>query len=677
MEKGQYGVSKVFDMTYWGFLGAQIRRIFLDGYGVLGVRTHILDRNELNLRQRRWLELLSDCNCEIRYNSRKANVVADALIWKERIKPLQVRSLVMTIGLNLPKKILNAQTGARKEENCIAKDVHGTINKLEPYADRTLCLNNKSWIPCYGDLRALIVHVSHKSKYSIHSGSDKMYQDLKKLYWWCNMKAEIATYVSKCLTCAKVKPKYRKPSGLSVQPEIPQWKWENIKMDFMTKLPRTATDQDTIWKALGTQLDMSTTYCPQTDGQIKRTIQTLEDMLRACGMKCGFLSQKGSGGGRGVKEKDLNRNKKNTALGIDMSTDSKDNINDDTLIGVASAVREGVTPLVVDMMVEMGKQNSLHATTVQGSFPPLSTSVSSTAGNAPGKSSYANITGKLSGKKVNIHTLFTPGGNGIDVVAPVDYIRAISERFANIAYGFLREEGLLLLTMLGTLEVKHHGVLVTSFIEDGLSSTATKLDNIVVDMPKITRETIIRVMSVLSMSENPLGVRLVNFFGHIHEECSKNIGAGEKKTVKKPSQTSRGILVSKSSPFEVLTSVDNDEDLGTNGGIANSADKGTNNVSSSNNPIGEKIKKIERRICKGKLRLYDNDENTLVPMGIVESDSEVEVAFDETTNLKILTSDNDDYDSYDDDMYENHDLSGHLQSICDDLDITVCGRKKK
>ncbi|GKC08478.1 putative reverse transcriptase domain-containing protein [Tanacetum coccineum] len=124
-------------------------------------------------------------------------------------------------GLNLPKQILYAQAEARKEENYVAEDLHRMINKLEPRADGTLCLNNKSWIPCFGDLRALIMHELHKSKYSIHPGSDKMYQDFKKLYWWPNMKAEIATYVSKCLTCAKVKAEYQKPSGLLVQPEIP------------------------------------------------------------------------------------------------------------------------------------------------------------------------------------------------------------------------------------------------------------------------------------------------------------------------------------------------------------------------------------------------------------------------------------------------------------------------
>ncbi|GJZ77052.1 putative reverse transcriptase domain-containing protein [Tanacetum coccineum] len=212
---------------------------------------HILDQKELNMRQQRWLELLSDYDCEILYQPGKVNVVADALSRKER---------------------------TRKEENFVNKDLHGMINKLEPRADGTLCLNNRSWIPCFGDLRALIMRESHKSKYSIHPGSDKMYQDRKKLYWWPNMKAEIATYVSKCLTYAKVKVEYQNPSSLLVQSEIPQWKWENITRDFVTKLPKTKS----INKALGTRLDMSTAYQPQTDGQSERTIQTLEDMLRAC-----------------------------------------------------------------------------------------------------------------------------------------------------------------------------------------------------------------------------------------------------------------------------------------------------------------------------------------------------------------------------------------------------------
>ncbi|GKE67702.1 putative reverse transcriptase domain-containing protein, partial [Tanacetum coccineum] len=202
----------------------------------------------------------------------KANVVADALSRKERNKPLRVRALVMTIGLNLPKQILEAQIEAHKPENFKKEDIRGMIRKdipkekLKPRADRTLCLNGRSWLPCYGDLRTVIMHESHKSKYSIHPGSDKMYQDMKKLYWWPNMKADIATYVRKCLTCAKV------------------------IIDRLTKsvlfLPIRETNPmeklRLLQKALGTTLAMSTAYHLETDGQRERTIQTLKDMLCAC-----------------------------------------------------------------------------------------------------------------------------------------------------------------------------------------------------------------------------------------------------------------------------------------------------------------------------------------------------------------------------------------------------------
>ncbi|GJV05106.1 putative reverse transcriptase domain-containing protein, partial [Tanacetum coccineum] len=177
----------------------------------------------------------------------------DAWSRKERIKPLIVLALVMTIGLDHPKQILNAQTEAQKLENLKNEDVGGMIRKdiskekLEPRTDRTLCLNGRSLLPCYSDLRTVIMHESYKSKYSIHLGSDKMYQDMKKLYWWPNMKADIATYVSKCLTCTRVKAKHQRLSSLLIQPEIPQWKWDNITWILSQKLPKSLHGYDTVW----------------------------------------------------------------------------------------------------------------------------------------------------------------------------------------------------------------------------------------------------------------------------------------------------------------------------------------------------------------------------------------------------------------------------------------------
>ncbi|GKA99474.1 putative reverse transcriptase domain-containing protein [Tanacetum coccineum] len=209
---------------------------------------------------------------------------------------------VMTIGLDLPKQILNAQNEAREPENLKNEDVGGMLienakdpekfrkEKLEPRADGTLCFNGRSWLPCYGDLRTVIMHESHKSKYSIHPGSDKMYQDMKKLYWWPNMKADIATYVSKCLTCAKVKAEHQMPSGLLVQPDIPQWKWDNITMDFVTKLPKSSQGYDTIWVIVD-RLTKSAIFVPmrETDPMDKLARMYLKEVVTRHGIPLSII----------------------------------------------------------------------------------------------------------------------------------------------------------------------------------------------------------------------------------------------------------------------------------------------------------------------------------------------------------------------------------------------------
>nr|GEX12464.1 hypothetical protein [Tanacetum cinerariifolium] len=337
---------------------------------------------------------------------------------------------------------------------------------------------------------------------------------------------------------------------------------------------------------------------------------------------------------------------------------------------------------------------------------------------------------KSSGKKVNVRTLFTPGGNGIDVVVSVDSIRAISERFFNTAFGlflgkkvayhvvanylhgrfdamlengpwFIQNNPLIMkkwhpdenllkeYVSIVPVWVKLHGVPITTFSEDGLSAIATKLDNIVVAMPKITREGHYTCNVSVEYEWKPPRCSSCKVFGHTHEECLKNTGDGEKK----PSQTSRGVPVglkmgfkpqkeyrpfpkkpngsssgnkkkgveptieiSNSNLFDVLNSIDNDLEFDTNRGTTNLVNNEASSSGSSfmninndgefasNTPIGETIDKIKRQICEGKLRLLDNDGKPLVSTGILESDSEVEVIFDETANLRISTSGKDESD---------------------------------
>nr|GEW43289.1 putative reverse transcriptase domain-containing protein [Tanacetum cinerariifolium] len=143
----------------------------------------------------------------------KANVAADALCRKERAKPLRVRALVMNINSNLPLHIHEDQVKALKKENVKDKNLHGMDKEFKTCVDGTLCIWSRSWLPCFRDIRELIMHEAHKSNYSIHSRSNKIYHNLKQLYRCPNRETSITTYVSKCLMCLRMRDDYEKPSG--------------------------------------------------------------------------------------------------------------------------------------------------------------------------------------------------------------------------------------------------------------------------------------------------------------------------------------------------------------------------------------------------------------------------------------------------------------------------------
>ncbi|GJT46639.1 putative reverse transcriptase domain-containing protein [Tanacetum coccineum] len=165
------------------------------------------------MHQRRWIELFSDYDYEIRYHPRKANVVADALSMKERVKPKRVRAMSMTIQSSIKQNLLTALNEATKEDNVPAEMLHDLDQHMKKNGDGGLYFMDRIWVPLTGDVRTMIMDVAHAMRYSVHSGADKMYYDLREMYWWPGMKNDITTYVGKCLTCSKVKAEHQRPSG--------------------------------------------------------------------------------------------------------------------------------------------------------------------------------------------------------------------------------------------------------------------------------------------------------------------------------------------------------------------------------------------------------------------------------------------------------------------------------
>nr|GEW00273.1 putative reverse transcriptase domain-containing protein [Tanacetum cinerariifolium]GEW79976.1 putative reverse transcriptase domain-containing protein [Tanacetum cinerariifolium]GEY21748.1 putative reverse transcriptase domain-containing protein [Tanacetum cinerariifolium] len=190
----------------------------------------------------------------------------------------------------------------------------GLDEMIEHRIDEAFYFLDRIWVPMKGDMRTLIMDEAYKSKYFVHLRAYKMYYDLRDRYWWPGMKKDIDVYVSRCLTCLKVKAEHQRPYGLLQQPDIPEWKWERIAMDFVTKLPRTSSGHDTIWvivdwltksayflpmredykmdrfwqsmqEALGTKLDIKVGECqltgPELVQETTEKISQIKDRLKA------------------------------------------------------------------------------------------------------------------------------------------------------------------------------------------------------------------------------------------------------------------------------------------------------------------------------------------------------------------------------------------------------------
>ncbi|KAL5579187.1 hypothetical protein UlMin_011629 [Ulmus minor] len=239
------------------------------------------------MRQRRWLELVKDYDCEILYHPGKANCVADALSRKPTAtvmsiqkmpemlqKDIQKLEMEVIVGqlstLTLQPMVFDGIKGAQELDPRLLKwkeqVLEGKNVEFSVTTDGILHYRGRLCIPDDAELKEQLLSEAHATPYSVHPGATKMYQDMKKRFWWSGMKKEVAEYVAKCLICQKVKAEHQRPGG-ELQPlDIPEWKWDQITMDFVVGLPRTAKGHDAIW----------------TDGQSERTIQILEDMLRAC-----------------------------------------------------------------------------------------------------------------------------------------------------------------------------------------------------------------------------------------------------------------------------------------------------------------------------------------------------------------------------------------------------------
>ncbi|KAL0562098.1 hypothetical protein IC582_002548 [Cucumis melo] len=312
----------VFALKIWRhYLYGEKIQIFTDHKSL----KYFFTQKELNMRQRRWLELVKDYDCEILYHPGKANVVADALSRKvshsaaliTRQAPLHrdleraeiavsvgtvtMQLAQLTVQPTLRQRIIDAQSNDSYlvEKRGLAEA--GQTAEFSLSSDGGLLCERRLCVPSDSAVKTELLSEAHSSPFSMHPGSTKMYQDLKRVYWWRNMKREVAEFVSKCLVCQQVKAPRQKPAGLLQPLSIPEWKWENVSMDFITGLPKTLRGFTVIWVVVD-RLTKSAHFVPGKStytaskwaqlymSEIVRlhgvpVSIVLEDMLRACALE--------------------------------------------------------------------------------------------------------------------------------------------------------------------------------------------------------------------------------------------------------------------------------------------------------------------------------------------------------------------------------------------------------